>query len=108
MILKARTEYRGIIKGALCFMDQTVLHFTEVLDLKTTVDKVKYRYHYQNPKSHERLFRYDNAKHHPHLATFPHHKHIGPETDPDNVTGTPEISLEEVLREIELHIIANR
>ncbi len=46
MTLKARTEYRGIIKGTLCFMDQTVLHFTEVLDLKTTVDKVKYRYHF--------------------------------------------------------------
>jgi hypothetical protein len=108
MTLKARTEYRGIIKGTLCFINQTVLHFTEVVDVKTRVDKVKYRYHYQELSAHNCIFRYDNAKHHPQLTTFPHHKHIGSETEPDNVTESPEISLENVLREIEHHVMANQ
>jgi len=65
------------------------------------------RYHYQDLNSPKRIFRYDNAKHHPALITFPHHKHIGPETEPDNVTEAPEMSLEEVLREIERYVITN-
>jgi hypothetical protein len=105
--LQARTDYRGIIKGTLSFINQTELHFTEVVDLKITTEKVKYRYHYQQMDSHIRIFRYDNARHFPQFTTFPHHKHIGPETEPDKVREASEMSLEEVLREIEEYVIAH-
>ncbi|MCP4395695.1 MAG: hypothetical protein GY801_00080 [bacterium] len=107
VILQARTDYRGIIKGTLSFINQTELHFTEVVDLKIATDKVKYRYHYQQMDSHLRIFRYDNAKHFPQLTSFPHHKHIGPETEPDKVREASGMSLEEVLREIEEYVIAH-
>lgn len=103
--LDARTDSRGIIKGTLCFINGTVLHYTEVVDVKTVVEKIKYRYQYQWMDSNERIFRYDNAKHYSKLATFPHHKHVGPETVADTVIQALEVSLEDVLREIEQHIM---
>ena len=75
--------------------------------MKTGIDKVKYRYHYQKMDSQERIFRYDNAKHHPGFATFPHHKHVGPETQPDTVCESVEISLKEILEEITQDVMSH-
>lgn len=103
--LDTRTEYRGILKGKLCFLNATVLYFTEVVDVKFGIDKIKYRYQYQKMGSYERIFRYDNARHHPGLPTFPHHKHIGLEVEPDHVVESIEVNLQDVLEEIERALI---
>ena len=39
-----------------------------------------YVYQYQDPNG-ILLFRYDNLPHFPHVPTFPHHKHVGSETN---------------------------
>ena len=41
------------------------------------------------------VFRYDNAPHHQHLASYPHHKHIG-----DGVQESSEPNFHDVLLEI--------
>jgi hypothetical protein len=99
--LDARSDYTGIIRGEIFFFDETVLYFTEVVDVEITIERVKYRYQYQHFDTRERIFRYDNARHHPNLPTFPHHKHVGPEADPETVNASPECFFEEILDEIE-------
>lgn len=42
--------------------------------------------------------RWDNAPHHPHIATYPHHKHVGDETI---IEPSEEMSLDAVLGIIE-------
>ena len=46
----ARTAYTGIIRGSLYFINHTVLHFTEVVDVERDIQKIKYRYHFQHFK----------------------------------------------------------
>ena len=72
-----------------------------MVDVEITIERVKYRYQYQEFETNERIFRYDNAKHHPTLPTFPHHKHVGTETEPDKVFAASEHFLEDVFDEIE-------
>lgn len=60
--------------------------------------KLRYAYHYQNAAG-EVIFRYDNAPRYPHLATHPHHKHVGSAVEPTQI---PDLS--EVLREIKQFI----
>ena len=103
--LDSRTDFTGVIRGSLIFVDNTVLHFREVVDVEFAIVKVKYGYHYQNRLTDMRIFRYDNAKHHPEVKTFPHHKHSGKETVPDKVVESEEISLKDVLLEIERLIV---
>jgi hypothetical protein len=43
------------------------------------------------------VFRYDNAPHHPHIATFPHHKHLFPE----QIVPTDQPTLSQILAEID-------
>jgi hypothetical protein len=58
------------------------------LDVSLTVDVTPgypewVAYSFQLTGSNGRcIFRYDNAPHHRALATFPHHKHIGPDEAP--------------------------
>ena len=99
--LEARSPYTGIIRGDIFFLDGSVLYFTEVVDVEIVIERVKYRYQYQQFESSERIFRYDNAKHHPALPTFPHHKHLGRETEPDNVLAVSERFFEDIFEEIE-------
>lgn len=101
----ARTTYTGIIRGSLYFINHMVLHFTEVVDVERDIQKIKYRYHFQHFDTNERIFRYDNVKHFPNLPTFPHHKHVGAETTPDKVVESSEISLQEILKEIEKMVL---
>ncbi len=73
--IDARTEKIGLIKGAIIFIDNSKLFFTEYLDLRYRIEKLTYSFHYQD-KNSKLIFRYDNATHKPALS-FEDHKHIG-------------------------------
>ncbi|MBN1889364.1 MAG: hypothetical protein JW850_15320 [Thermoflexales bacterium] len=93
-----RSSYQGYIKGTLLFLDSSVLHFREFVDVETSVERYTYAYHYQ--RGDEFVFRYDNTEHYQelNLSTFPHHKHAGDEA---NVLLSPAPVLADVLIEIE-------
>jgi len=59
-----------------------------------------YAYHYQTPDG-IMIFRYDNTPHFPNLATFPHHKHEGSES---NVIASVAKDISAVLNEIHINI----
>lgn len=89
-----RTPKVGIIKGAITFIDDSKLYFTEYVDARYKIQKLSYSFQYQN-NLNELQFRYDNAVHKPRLA-FAEHKHLG---DGSIVEAkAPEFS--EILREI--------
>ena len=91
-----RSPSIGFLEGHLYFLDGSSLYMVEFVNVKTTVDRYKYSYHYQDANL-QLIFRYDLAPHHRELASFPHHKHVGP-----NAQESFAPTLEEVLREIEL------
>jgi hypothetical protein len=68
------------------FADGSRLEFTERVVIEQR-RAVKREYRYQFVSRGKAAFRYDNAPHHPHVATFPHHKHVGskilPAAEPD-------------------------
>jgi len=73
-----RSTHEGFIRGEIYFVDASVLHLREFVDVETTVDRLLYVYQYMD--AHEQLrFRYDNTGHHKqlNLPTYPHHKHEG-------------------------------
>ncbi len=93
-----RSSYQGYIKGSMLFLDGSVLHIREFVDVEFSVERYTYAYHYQ--QGDKFIFRYDNTEHHRKLKlpTFPHHKHDGDEA---NVMASPAPSLSDVLDEIE-------
>jgi hypothetical protein len=93
-----RSSYQGYIKGSMLFLDGSVLHIREFVDVEFSVERYTYAYHYQ--QGDEFIFRYDNTEHHRklRLPTFPHHKHNG---DGANVMASPAPALSDVLEEIE-------
>ena len=93
-----RSSSIGFIGGDIYFVDGSLLHFRELVNLQLTDERVMYAYHYQG-KAQRLIFRYDNTAHFPNLLNAPHHKHIGEE----QVIGVEgEIpNLGEILREIE-------
>ena len=70
-----RSVHIGIIEGTISFMDESVLHFIEFVDVQESITIFKYSYHYQNREG-ILIFRYDMAPHHKELENFPHHKHL--------------------------------
>jgi len=86
----------GIVRVQLRFWDESLLEIREdlIIDQRMII-KNQYSYHYQ--KGNQVLFRYDNSSHHPHLANFPHHKHIA---DGEVIPATPP-DLRDILREID-------
>ncbi len=69
-------DFLGIIEGQLVF-DNGILDILEVVTVNhPKVEKSKYKYHFRDLEN-VMMFRYDNAPHHIHLASYPHHKHIG-------------------------------
>ena len=73
-----RSTHEGFIRGEIYFVDASVLHLREFVDVETTVERLLYVYQYMD--AHEQLrFRYDNTGHHKQLKlpTYPHHKHDG-------------------------------
>ena len=93
-----RSTHEGLIRGELYFVDASVLHVREFMDVETTVDRLLYVYQYMDPRKQLR-FRYDNTGHHKrrNLSTYPHHKHAGsdeqvvPSLAPDLVTVLGEV-----------------
>jgi Family of unknown function (DUF6516) len=94
--LEKRAETVGFIRGDIEFIDGSLLHFRELIDLRLPLRLVMYAYHYQLEDG-SLVFRYDNASHHMKVSTFPHHKH----TRDGAIIPANEIGLELVLREIE-------
>ncbi len=94
----SRSIYRGFMRGELKFSDGSVLYLREFVDVKTTIVREMYSYHYENA-SKKLIFRYDNTRHHKklNLPNYPHHKHDGSE---DNVISSNAPMLAEVLNEI--------
>ena len=91
-----RSLYIGIVEGTIYFIDESVLHFIEFVNVKDKPEKHKYSYHYQD-RDGEPIFRYDMAPHHREIETFPHHKH----TNSKKVIKSYPPSLAKILDEIE-------
>ncbi len=66
----------GLIEGVIYFADGSRLEFSELVIIEKH-HPVKQKYRYQFVQSGVAVFRYDNAPHHEHIATHPHHKHVG-------------------------------
>jgi len=94
-----RGSQEGFIRGEVYFVDGSMLHLREFVDVEGGVDRLTYVYQYINPAG-KLVFRYDNTGHHKklNLSTYPHHKHDGSEP---NVVASSAPDLVAVLKEIE-------
>ena len=70
-----RSVYIGIIEGDITFIDESILHFIEFVNVREGIEIYKYSYHYQHRDGNV-IFRYDMAPHHKEIETFAHHKHV--------------------------------
>ncbi|GAK51071.1 genome sequencing data, contig C329 [Candidatus Moduliflexus flocculans] len=97
-----RGAFEGFIRGELTFVDGSLLHIREFVDVERSIEWLMYAYQYLNP-SRQLVFRYDNTGHHKRLglSTYPHHKHDGSEL---HVVISNAPALAEVLREIESRV----
>ena len=97
-----RGSHEGFIRGEVYFVDGSILHLREFVDVEIGVDRLTYVYQYMGP-AQELIFRYDNTGHHKklNLPTYPHHKHEGSEY---NVLASPAPDLATVLNEIEMSV----
>ena len=91
-----RSPHIGFIRASLYFVDGTVLHFREFVNVQQGSERYMYVYQYQRADG-TLVFRYDNTPHFPDLSSFPHHKHHGSEVNV--MTATPP-DLGSVLAEI--------
>ena len=94
-----RSTYEGFVHGEVIFIDDSVLHLREYVDVEITVERLMYVYHYIDA-GQKLYFRYDNTGHHrkKKLPTYPHHKHDGSE---EKVLHSSAPDLETVLDEIQ-------
>ena len=91
-----RSPSIGFVRGSIYFLDGSLLHLREFVDVEYGSERYMYAYHYQRPDG-ALVFRYDNTPHFPHLPTFPHHKHEGSES---HVMAASPGDLEAILAEI--------
>jgi hypothetical protein len=91
-----RSACIGFSRGSIYFLDGSLLHLREFVDVEYGSERYMYAYHYQRPDG-TLIFRYDNTTHFPDLPTFPHHKHEGSES---HVVAAGPVDLEAVLAEI--------
>lgn len=94
-----RGTHEGFIRGELHFIDGSLLHLREFVDVETTINRLLYVYQYMDTAK-TLIFRYDNTGHHKklNLPTYPHHKHEGRE---GRVVSASAPTLKDVLGEIE-------
>ena len=92
-----RTNHIGFIRGSIYFLDGSLLHLREFVNVQHGVERYMYAYHYQRSDGMF-VFRYDNTPHFPTLPTFPDHKHQGAEA---NVVAASPPDLQAVLIEIQ-------
>ena len=91
---EVRPGDQSYIQGQIHFIDGSVLHFKEFVDVTMEViEKLTYSYHYQD-EDRQLIFRYDNAAHKPPLPS-PEHKHL-----PDQIIIFPAPLLTDILVEI--------
>ncbi len=98
ILLYEREDINYRFNIEIVFVDSSKLFVRDYLFGE--VDR-KYVYHWMDQDSNL-LIRWDNAEHWPSIPTFPHHKHI---INEKNVKESTEISLEEVLKAIEISVI---
>ena len=99
LIADKRSGYGGFIRGNIYFLDNSLLHLREFVNVKNGIYRGKYAYQYMDA-ANNLIFRYDNAQHHQklNLANYPHHKHQGSE---DNIISSDAPMLADILLEIE-------
>lgn len=91
---EVRPGDQAYLNGVITFADGSELHYAEFLDAASqTVEKLMYRYHYQD-RTGQLVFRYDNARHQPPMLSS-NHKHL-----PEQVVASAIPTLEDVLAEI--------
>ena len=91
-----RSTSIGFIRGSIYFLDGSLLHLREFVDVEYDSERYMYAYHYQRSDG-TLVFRYDNTPHFSHLPTLAHHKHEGSEA---HVVAAGPVDLETVLAEI--------
>ena len=57
-----RATYQGFIRGDVYFVDGSILHVREFVDVETAVERLLYVYQYMDA-SNRLVFRYDNSGH---------------------------------------------
>lgn len=99
MTYDKRGTQEGLIRGEVYFIDESVLHLREFVDVETIVERLTYVYQYMD-SAKNLVLRYDNTGHHKrlNLPTYPHHKHEGRE---NRVVTSLAPDLATVLTEIE-------
>ncbi len=97
VLMQAFDDYRGLFRARVFFWDSSHLTIDEIVDTTQGYPEIL-RYSYVYVKNDANIFRYDNAPHHSELATFPHHKHVGP-TELLEVAEQP--TLNQVFKQIE-------
>lgn len=103
IFLDKRATHQGVIRSEILFVNDSILHVREFVDVESGVERLMYSYHYVD-SSNQLLFRYDNTGHHKslNLQTYPHHKHVGPS---NTIVAAAAPDLAAVLREIEAGVI---
>lgn len=93
-----RDKSTGFIRANITFVDNSILHVREFVNVMLDVDRLMYSYQYMGADK-SLIFRYDDTDHHQklNLPTHPHHKHDGSE---ENVVESHAPMLAEVLEEI--------
>jgi hypothetical protein len=92
-----RSATIGFLRGDIYFLDGSLLHLREFVNVEHGIERYMYAYHYQRSNG-ALVFRYDNSPHFPTLSTFPHHKHESNET---NVIASSAPELQTILAEIQ-------
>jgi hypothetical protein len=103
-VIKVISDRFGVMRARIIFWDGSHLTIDETVDTSRGYPAlIEYAYTYIRQNKH--VFRYDNAPHYPHLETFPHHKHIGPDEMPEAAEPP---TLNQIFREIEEILTANQ
>lgn len=94
-----RSPHIGFLRGEIYFIDNSILHLREFVDVEITINRYMYVYQYMN-SGKKFAFRYDDTGHHKelNLPTYPHHKHDRFE---DHIISSQAPALIEILDEIE-------
>lgn len=93
----ASDDFHGLVRCRVFFWDESFLDIYEVVSTELGYP-IRVHNAYTYVREEKRIIRYDNAPHHPETATYPHHKHIGPD---DRIAPADQPSLSEVLAEVE-------
>jgi len=97
-----RSTHEGFLRGEIYFVDGSILHVREYVDVQDQIERLTYVYQFMD-STQQFLFRYDNTGHHQKLGlpTFPDHKH---ENREENVMTSAGPRLADVLDEIKTRV----